>query len=191
MNDAFTGRRILLGITGSVAASIMPQQVAALRLGLHAEVRVVLTAAAGRFATPAALAAASGGPVYADDATHGLPVPHVDLTSWAQILLIMPATANTIGQIALGLAPGLLTTCALAATCPVAVVPSMNAAMWGSPAVQRNVATLRADGRYVVDPVAGVSLGEGGVGVGAMPMLTDVLAQIAPLLTREASRAAA
>ena len=87
----------------------------------------------------------------------------------------MPATADFLAEVALGLAPDLLTTTVLAATCPVAVVPSMNAAMWAKPSVRRNVTTLRSDGVGVLDPVTGVSLGGASVGAGSMPSLEAVM----------------
>lgn len=182
------GRKVLLGVTGSLAAAAMPQAVAALRLAGGADVRVVTTPAAASFVTSTALAAAAGRPVVCDGATDGLTVSHVELAGWADLVLVMPATANVLAQAALGLAPDLLTTVLLAAACPVVMVPSMNAAMWSKPAVQRNVATLRADGIGVVDPVAGLSLGDSTVGPGAMPPLADVLDQAAPLLRARTER---
>ncbi|SDS10373.1 flavoprotein [Jiangella sp. DSM 45060] len=169
-------RRILLGIGGSVAAATMSQTAAALRLGAGARLRVVTTPAAELFATPLPLAAAAGHPVYSDGRTGDLIVPHVELAAWADLVLVMPATADLLAEAALGLAPNLLTTVLLAATCPVVMVPAMNAAMWAKPAVRRNVATLRADGVGVLDPVDGVSLGDGSVGPGALPALPQVLA---------------
>ncbi|WP_157987421.1 flavoprotein [Jiangella endophytica] len=170
------GRRILLGAGGSVAAATMPQTAAALRLGAGVQLRVVTTPAAATFVTPAPLAAAAGHAVYTDGRTGDLIVPHVELAAWADLVLVMPATADLLAQAALGLAPNLLTTVLLAATCPVVMVPAMNAAMWAKPAVRRNVATLRADGVGVLDPVDGVSLGDGSVGPGAMPAPAQVLA---------------
>lgn len=189
--DNLPGRRILLGVTGSIAATGMVQQVACLRLGLGAEVRVVMTAAAARFVTATALGAAAGHPVYTDEQANGLVVPHVELAAWADLLLVMPATANTLGQVALGLAPDLLTTTVLAATCPIVMAPSTNDAMWSSAAVQRNVATLRGDGITVVEPVAGVSVGDGTLGNGAMAPLTDVLTLVGDALAQAGPEVAA
>lgn len=174
-HDHLTGRRILLGVTGSIAASSAPQHALCLRLGIGAQVRVVMTAAAARFVTPTALTAAAGHPVYDDQEVNGLAVPHVELAAWADLVLVMPATANTLSTVALGLAPDLLTTTLLAATCPVVLAPSMNAAMWSAPPIRRHVATLRADGIHLVEPVTGVSVGDGSLGGGAMAPLADVL----------------
>ncbi|GAB3960493.1 hypothetical protein GCM10027614_82550 [Micromonospora vulcania] len=88
-------------------------------------------------------------------------VPHLALTAWADLVLVLPATANTLAKAALGIADNLVGTCVLAATAPVVLVPSMNAAMWQRPAVQRNVAQLRADGYGVVPPVPVLALSTG------------------------------
>ena len=186
--DSLAGRRILLGVTGSIAASAVPQHVLGLRLGLGAEVRVLMTAAAARFVTPTALAAAAGHPVYTDEHAHGLVVPHVELAAWAEVLLVMPATANTIGQVAHGLAPDLLTTTVLAATCPVVMAPSTNEAMWSAPAVRRNAATLIDDGVHLVEPVTGLSVAAGSLGAGALAPLPDVLAVVSTALDGVARR---
>jgi phosphopantothenoylcysteine decarboxylase/phosphopantothenate--cysteine ligase len=171
--------RVLLGITGSIAAAHSPGVVIALRQICGLEVQCVLTAAAGRFVTTTSLAVTSGRPVLTDDHDTAAPVvDHMAATRWADLVLVMPATADFLGRTAQGLAPDLLGTCLLAADCPVVVVPSMNPAMWAKPVVQRNCATLRSDGIGVVPPGLGFSAHDGTLGEGSMPILPRVLAWI-------------
>lgn len=173
----FPARRVLLGVTGSVAAAEAPGVVVALRQLCGVEVKVVMTTAAASFVSPTVLAVASGHPVVTDEnfRAPSPEVPHVALTEWADLLLVLPATADVLGKAAHGLATDALTTCVLAAPCPVAFVPSMNGAMWRKPAVQRNVEVLRADGHGVVPPVRAFSLGSRTFDEGGMAALPDVL----------------
>jgi phosphopantothenoylcysteine decarboxylase/phosphopantothenate--cysteine ligase len=170
------GTRILLGVTGSIAAAHAPALVVALQRICGHEVRCVVTAAATEFVTVTSLAISSRHPVLTDqrDATSPT-VDHMDVTRWADLVLVMPATADFLGRTAAGLAPDLVGTCLLAAECPVVVVPSMNPAMWSKPVVQRNCATLRADGIGVVPPGLGFSAHDGTLGEGSMPPLPAVL----------------
>jgi phosphopantothenoylcysteine decarboxylase/phosphopantothenate--cysteine ligase len=173
---AASGQRILLGITGSIAAAHAPAMVVALQRICGHEVRCVVTDAATRFVTVTSLAISSGHPVLTDhrDATSPT-VDHMDAARWADLVLVMPATADFLGRTATGLAPDVLGTCLLAAECPVVMVPSMNPAMWAKPAVQRNCATLRGDGIGVVPPGLGFSAHDGTLGEGSMPPLPAVL----------------
>jgi phosphopantothenoylcysteine decarboxylase/phosphopantothenate--cysteine ligase len=173
MTDSFPAERILVGVTGSVAAMHMPAIVSAMRALWSVEITVVMTRAAEQFVTPKALAICSRRPVARDaDRPSAEPgVDHIELTRWADLMLVMPATADLIGKVANGLAPDLLTTCVLAATVPVALAPSMNEAMWAKPAVQRNAARLRADGYGVIPPATGVAAADGAVADGAMAPL--------------------
>lgn len=174
-----SGRRILLGITGSVAAVHAPAMVLALRRIHGHEIRCVLTAAGADFVTPTALAVTSGHPVLTGSRDPGSPVvDHMEATGWADLLLVMPASADFLGRTAQGLAPDLLGTCLLAARCPVVLVPSMNPTMWSKPAVQRNCGLLREDGIGVVPPGVGFSAHDGSAGEGSMPALPVVLERI-------------
>jgi len=177
-------RRILIGISGSIAAYTVPQSILWLRHVLGADVRVILTRQAATMVAPRALAVASGGPVTLDDAgsTNDPSVPHIDLTRWADVLLVLPASANLIGKAANGIADDILTTCILAAACPVVFVPNMNEIMWRKPVVQRNVATLQADGHGVILPIEGVALADGRPTVGAMPDIDDIVRRLAEIL---------
>jgi phosphopantothenoylcysteine decarboxylase/phosphopantothenate--cysteine ligase len=188
--DQFPARRILVGVAGSIASLTVPQSILWLRHGLGIEVRTVMTRQAATMVTPRAIAVTSGHPVALDD---GRPendpaVPHLDLTRWADLLLVLPATANILAKAAQGTADDLLSTCILAAECPVVFVPSMNEVMWRKPAVQRNVATLEADGYGVIAPVEGLAVADGQGTVGAMPDIDVILERARPFLQRSADR---
>ena len=177
-------RRILLGVSGSIAAYTVPQSILWLRHVLGVEIRAIMTRQATTMVAPRAVAVASGHPVALD--SDGLPndpaVPHIELTRWADVMLVLPASANLIGKAANGIADDVLTTCIIAAACPVVFVPSMNEIMWRKPAVQRNVATLQADGHGVIFPVEGVALADGKPTVGAMPDIDDIVRRLAEFL---------
>lgn len=152
-------RRILLGVTGGIAAYKICTLASHLtQAGAHVD--VVMTEAATRFVTPLTFQALSGRPVYTDlwgTPGTGLPthIAHVGLAHAAELLVVAPATANTLAKLANGLADNMLTTLALAATCPVLVAPAMDAGMWTHPATQANIAELRARGVHVAGPARG------------------------------------
>jgi len=170
-------RRVLIGVSGSIASVTVPQSILWLRHELGVDVRVVMTRQAATMVTPRAIAVASGAPVALDDATdHNDPaVPHMHLTRWADLMLVLPASANLLAKAAHGIADDLLTTCIVAAPCPVVFVPGMNEVMWRKPAIQRNVATLEADGYGVVAPVEGLAVADGRPTVGAMPEIDAIV----------------
>ncbi|HEV2058999.1 MAG TPA: bifunctional phosphopantothenoylcysteine decarboxylase/phosphopantothenate--cysteine ligase CoaBC, partial [Solirubrobacteraceae bacterium] len=146
-------------------------------------VRVIQTPAAQRFVGAASFAALSGAPVLSDEferdpargAFPGQPAPdhdplsHLELVRNADILVVAPASANTIAKLAGGLADNLLTSAALAASCPLLVAPAMNNHMWEHPATQANVATLRARGVVVLEPCTGRLASKGEQGPGRLP----------------------
>jgi phosphopantothenoylcysteine synthetase/decarboxylase len=170
--------RIVVGIAGSIGAMDVPQSILWLRHVRGVEVRAIMTHQATSMVTPRALAVTSGQPVALDsEGFSGDPVvPHIDLTRWAELLLVYPATANIIGKAAHGIADDLLSTCILASACPVVFVPNMNEQMWSRPVVQRNVATLRADGYGVVAPSRGLAVADGQRTGCVMPEIEEVLA---------------
>lgn len=159
-------RRILLGITGGIAAYKAAELV---RLLVKAgfEVQCVMTEAAQHFIGAATLQALSGKPVLMklwDDA-HGDGMDHIRLSREADAILIAPASANFIAKLAHGLADDLLSTLCLARACPLAVAPAMNKQMWDNPATQRNLAQIRHDGVQVFGPASGEqACGELGMG---------------------------
>jgi phosphopantothenoylcysteine decarboxylase/phosphopantothenate--cysteine ligase len=150
--------RVLLAVSGSIAAAAMPPSVMAMRQALGLDVRVILTDQASTLVSARALAAISGNPVVVGFGSSDDRSNHIDLVDWAELVLVMPATANTIAKAACGIADTLLLTCVLASSAPVVFVPAMNEVMWHRGAVQRNVDQLRADGHGVVPPHPAVSL---------------------------------
>ena len=182
-------RRVLIGVAGSIASVTVPQSILWLRHELGLEVRAVMTRQAATMVTPRAIAVASGSPVALDDAIdlNDPVVSHMDLTRWADLMLVLPASANVLAKAAHGIADDLLTTCIIAASCPVVFVPGMNEVMWRKPAVQRNVATLVADGHGVVAPVEGLAVASGQPTVGAMPEIDAILAWVTRFLNERSA----
>jgi phosphopantothenoylcysteine decarboxylase/phosphopantothenate--cysteine ligase len=161
-----TGRRILLGVSGGIAAYKAPLLVRRLR-DAGADVQVVTTRGAEQFVTTTTLQAVSGRVVRNDlwDPHAEAAMGHIELARWADLLLVAPATADLLSRLAAGRADDLLTTLRLATRAPVLLAPAMNVAMWEHPATVRNLATLRADGCHVAGPDAGaMACGEFGPG---------------------------
>ncbi|MFZ5875492.1 MAG: bifunctional phosphopantothenoylcysteine decarboxylase/phosphopantothenate--cysteine ligase CoaBC [Nitrospirota bacterium] len=170
------GRRILLGVTGSIAAY---KAVSLLRrlTAMGAEVTVVMTEAATRFVGPLTFQTLSGRPVYHDLFEPREEILHLTLAETADVFLIAPATANTIAKLAAGAADDLLSALALAARGPVVLAPAMDAVMWEHRLVQRNLAALREGGMTVVPPESG-SLASGLVGPGRLASEEAILAAL-------------
>ena len=161
-----TEKHIALGVTGGIAA-YKAAELVRLLIKQGASVQVVMTDAATRFVTPVTFQALSGKPVFCDqwDPRMANNMPHIDLTRDADALLIAPASADFLAKLANGLADDLLSTLALARSCPLLVAPAMNLQMWGNPATQRNVAALRGDGVGILGPASGdQACGETGQG---------------------------
>ena len=161
-----TGKKVLLGVTGGIAAYKAPDLVRRLR-ERGAEVRVVLTASAGRLVTPLTFQAVSGNPVRSglwDEAAEGA-MGHIELARWADLVLVAPATADFLARLAAGMADDLLATLCLATAAPIAVAPAMNRQMWASPATRDNLQQLLARGVRVLGPGSGdQACGETGEG---------------------------
>jgi len=140
-----TNRRILLGITGGIAAYKSAELTRLLR-GAGADIRIVMTPAATEFITPLTLQALSGNPVHLQlldpDAEAGM--GHIELAKWADLILVAPASANFIARLAAGMGDDLLTTLCLASEAPICLAPAMNQAMWRDPRTQQNVDKLQA-----------------------------------------------
>jgi len=181
-------KRILLGVSGGIAA----YKVCTLASHLTqagAQVDVVMTEAATRFVAPLTFEALTGRPVYSDmwrASDGGLPthIAHVGLGHAADLLLIAPATANTMAKLAQGLADNLLTALALATTSPLLVVPAMDAGMWSHSATQANVATLQERGVHFAGPVRG-RMASGLEGEGRMMEPEKILGHVRLVLGRE------
>jgi len=176
--------RILLGVSGGIAA-YKALELTRLATAAGHSVRVVQTPTSLRFVGAASFAALTGAPVlcdeFEDDPTRGAfpgqeppshrPLSHLQLAAGADVLVIAPASANTLAKLAAGMADNLLCSCALAATCPLVVAPAMNNHMYEHPATQANLRALSERGAHVVEPDVGrlASLGEHGVGRLAEP----------------------
>lgn len=175
---------VLLGVTGGIAAYKSCELVRRLREGGH-EVQVAMTDAAARFVTPMTFEVLSGRPVATSLWDPADPsIEHIRLARWPDVIAIAPATANTIGRLAHGLADDLLSTVVLASRDDVRVVvaPAMNTAMWDNPLVQRNLDTLReisGGARFVIVPPTDKTLACGEEGTGALADEADILAAIA------------
>lgn len=163
---ALTGRRILLCVSGGIAAYKAVELVRRLR-DAGAEVQVAMTANAQRFVGAASLQAVSGTPVRDtlwDEAAEAA-MGHIELARWADRVVVAPATADLLAKLAHGIADDLVTTLCLATTAPLTVAPAMNNRMWLHPATQANLATLRARGVAVIGPDDGAqACGEFGPG---------------------------
>jgi phosphopantothenoylcysteine decarboxylase/phosphopantothenate--cysteine ligase len=160
------GKRILLGVTGGIAAYKSADLVRRL-LERGAEVQVVMTAGAREFVTPLTFQALSGRPVRSDlwDPAAEAAMGHIELARWADLVLVAPATADFLARLAHGQADDLLTTLCLATDRPIAVAPSMNRLMWSNVATQANVATLKQRGVTLLGPTEGdQACGETGLG---------------------------
>jgi len=181
-------KRIVLGITGGIAAY------KACSLASHltqagAQVDVVMTEAAMRFVTPLTFEALTGRPAYTSmwrTSGEALPthIAHVGLAHAADLLVIAPATANTIAKLAQGLADNLLSTLALAARCPLLLAPAMDVGMWAHPATQANVAVLRERGVAFAGPARG-RMASGLEGEGRLVEPDEILGHVRRVLGRE------
>jgi phosphopantothenoylcysteine decarboxylase/phosphopantothenate--cysteine ligase len=172
------GKNILIGVTGGIAAYKIATVIRALvREG--ASVRVIMTGHAKEFITPLTLATLSKNPVLTDffDPQNGNWNSHIDLGIWANLYLIAPATANSIGKMAGGIADNLLLTTYLSARCQVVVAPSMDVDMLNHPATLRNIETLRSYGNIILDPESG-ELASGLIGKGRMVEPEEIVKEI-------------
>ena len=180
---ALSGRRVLLGVTGGVAAY---KSVLLLRLMTEAgaDVRVVMTPSATRFVGPDTFAALSRHPVHSDVFDRTDAVLHVRLAHEADVAVVAPATANVLAKLALGIADDLLTSTLLEAQCPLVLAPAMHTGMWSSPATQANVRLLVVRGAHMVGPADG-ALAAGDEGTGRMAEPPEILVAILDALSRE------
>ena len=170
-----SGKHILLGITGGIAA-YKSAELVRLLVKQGASVQVAMSEAATHFIAPLTFQALSGKPVITDPwaANTANGMAHIALSREADLLLIAPATANCLAKLAHGLADDLLSTLALARNGPLLLAPAMNREMWSHPATQRNVATLRGDGVTLLGPACGEqACGE--VGEGRMLEAAEIL----------------
>ncbi|GAO01258.1 flavoprotein [Anaeromyxobacter sp. PSR-1] len=175
------GKRVLLGVTGSIAAYQAADLVGLLKNQL-ASVRVIMTRSATRFIAPLTFEVISEHPVTVDmfDGA-GSVVEHIALARAADVMVIAPATANIIGKLANGIADDMLSTTALAVTTPLLIAPAMNERMWLNPIVQAGVARLKQFGARFVDPEYG-AMACGGEGWGRLARLETIVSRASALV---------
>ncbi|WP_273167572.1 bifunctional phosphopantothenoylcysteine decarboxylase/phosphopantothenate--cysteine ligase CoaBC [Actinomyces israelii] len=190
MSAAPTGpRRVVVGVSGSIAAYKAPFVIRLLRRAGH-EVRTLATQAALRFIGAPALAAVTGSPVSSDVFDDPAAVEHVAVGEWADLVVVAPASADLLARVAAGRADDLLTATILTTTAPVVLAPAMHTQMWANPATRENVATLRRRGLSVIEPDSGRLTGSDS-GEGRLPEAERIVDEaLAVLAERRAQRIA-
>ncbi|MBO9620681.1 MAG: bifunctional phosphopantothenoylcysteine decarboxylase/phosphopantothenate--cysteine ligase CoaBC [Niabella sp.] len=181
----FAGKKILIGVSGSIAAYKIVHLVRLL-VKAKAEVQVIMTPAAKEFVTPLTLATLSKKEVLTDLATGNTWANHVALGRWADLLLIAPLSCNTLAKMANGHCDNLLLSVYLSATCPVMVSPAMDEDMWQHPATKKNINTLKAFGHIVLAPHHG-ELASGLIGEGRMEEPEQIIRQIEAFFAGQSS----
>ena len=180
------GKKVLLGVTGSIAAFKAAELTSAL-VKKGNQVKVAMTREAAYFVTPLTFQTLSGNPVYQEmfnplenpvsQTSPGREIEHISLAEWPDIILVCPATANIISKIAAGLADDLLSAIILTTRKPVIFVPAMNAGMWQNKILQKNTAKLKAAGYRFIGPAKG-RLACGEEGEGRMVEVEEIMAGI-------------
>jgi phosphopantothenoylcysteine decarboxylase/phosphopantothenate--cysteine ligase len=181
-SSPLAGRRVLLGVTGGIAAykaCILTR----LLTQAGATVQVMMSPSATRFVGTDTFAALSGGPAYTDVWEEPGSVLHVRLARGADVCVVAPATANVIAKLSAGIADDLVTSTLLEATCPLVVAPAMHSGMWEHPATQANVRALQERGTVVVGPARG-PLAAGDEGVGRMAEPEDIVSMLEDVASR-------
>lgn len=174
------GRRVLLGVSGGVAA-YKSVYLARRLIESGAEVRVVMSEAATRFVGPQSFAAITGRHPTTRLFDADTPSPHTEYARWTELIIVAPATAATLARLAHGLSEGVLATTLLAARAPILLAPAMHTEMWESPAVRRNLDLLADDGYHIVGPTSG-DLAGGDTGMGRMSEPEQILAAASGLM---------
>ena len=182
MSSPLSGKKIILGVSGSIAAYKAADLVSQLRK-LDAEVFPVLTRGGAQFITALTLQTLARQPVASDlwSEGNGWQPGHIELADKADLLVVAPATADVIAQFAHGLAPDFLSSLHLVARCPILIAPAMNGKMWAHPATEANVATLKRRGVHFIGPEEGM-LACGYEGVGRLWPVEGIVAEIISLL---------
>lgn len=184
MNAQMNRQTIVLGVTGGIAAYKAVEVVRRL-VANGAEVLVIMTEHATRFVTPLTFQTVSGNPVYTNmfAEPRRWNVEHIALAERANVLAVVPATANIIGKVAHGIADDYLSTVIMATRAPVMFAPAMNSNMYTNPIVQDNIARLKHHGYHILEPDAG-ELACGTAGPGRLPEPQRIVEAIAGLLRR-------
>ncbi len=185
-DDAFDCEALLVGITGAFAAVMMPHYVLFMRRSFAKNIVVMMSESAIKFVSPYVMRLCTGNWVFTDSfqIRSGISVPHIELSQWADLMVIMPATANILGKVAHGIGDDLISTTTLAATSPVVFAPSMNGTMWSNQCVQENVALLKQRGCHVIEPVEGPEITDLGTTQGVMPEPELIVQELRQVLSR-------
>lgn len=180
-----TGKTIILGVTGSIAAYKAAEVISRLKKK-NAQVKVIMTKAATQFITPLTLQTLSQNPVSVDmfDEPKNWEVEHISLSEQGDIFLLAPASANLIGKLASGIADNLLTSTVMATTAPVLLAPAMNVKMYENPITQENINKLQSLGYYFIEPAFGM-LACGYQGKGRLAEIDKIIAGVEKFLTRK------
>lgn len=185
--STLAGKKILLGITGSIAA-YKSATLVRLLIKAGAEVQVLMTQSATDFIAPLTISTLSKYPVHSEIQTADSWNNHVELGLWADLLIIAPLTATTLAKMATGLCDNILTASYLSAKCPVFVAPAMDLDMWKHPATQRNITTIKSYGNRVI-PVGHGELASGLVGEGRMAEPEEIVLFLSNFLAQKQSLA--
>ncbi len=179
------GKTVLLGITGGIAC-YKAAELTSLLIKQHADVHIIMTGGATEFMSPLTFEALTGNKVHTDifDKASGTEIPHISLSGKSDVLIIAPATANVIAKIAHGLADDMLTSTALACSCPKIIAPAMNTRMFENPVTQDNIDTLKKYGWLVLTPDSG-RLACGDTGSGKLPAPDKLLEAVLYTAARE------
>lgn len=174
-------KKVLIGISGSIGAVEIHSYLTEIQNRFNCSINIIMTESAKRIVNPDSLKYFIDGYIFENmfDANSNFKIPHVHLPNWADVLIILPATANIIGKIANGIADDLLSTAAMAATCPVVIVPNTNEHMYNRQAVQRNIQALKEDSYIFIEPEGeGVQLSTKKKIKGAMPSPKELVSQL-------------
>lgn len=183
--NAVKGKKIVIGITGGIAAYKAAEVVSSL-VKKGAQVKVIMTAHAMEFIKPLTLETLSGNPVYYDMFSRpgAWEIDHISLAKWADLLVVVPATANILGKVAHGIADDLLSTTIMATRAQVIFAPAMNTNMYTNPIVQENISFLKRKGYMFIPPAAG-RLACGDYGEGKLADIQDILETIENYFSRK------
>jgi phosphopantothenoylcysteine decarboxylase/phosphopantothenate--cysteine ligase len=179
----FVGKKVVLGVTGSIAA-YKALVLTRLLVKAGAEVQVLMTSAATKFVQPLSFATLSKRPVFTKVTSGEAWNNHVELGLWADLMLVAPATANTLARLANGLCDNIITAVYLSARCPVFVAPAMDVDMWHHPSTQRNLALLASYGNHLI-PVESGELASGLVGEGRLAEPEHIVQQLADFFANQ------
>lgn len=180
-----TGKTVVLGVTGGIAAYKMPN-VARMLKKMHCNVHVIMTQNATNFITATTFETLTGNKCLIDtfDRNFEFSVEHVEIAKQADLVLVAPATANVIGKIAGGIADDMLTTTVMACTCKILIAPAMNHNMYHNSIVQENIEKLKRHGYEIIDPVCGM-LANGDTGDGKLPSEETLVSYVVRELAHE------